>query len=161
MYHDGSESDPHRNIQPVLMDPNAAWKQQDGVDFLPELNEIRMRIQVCGYRVLGKRLYGCVWVWGFRLWALSVGFVASARRRRLPRRTRATKLYDLIPPLTRPQQGVNVYLVGMMGSGKTTVGRMLAEGLGAYRWMDLDQFIEGKLGKTAAQVRRAWEPCWC
>jgi shikimate kinase len=47
---------------------------------------------------------------------------------------------------------VNVYLVGMMGSGKTTVGRMLAEGLGAYRWMDLDQFIEGKMGKTAAQV---------
>lgn len=50
------------------------------------------------------------------------------------------------------KQGVNVYLVGMMGSGKTTVGRMLAEGLGAYRWMDLDMFIEGKMGKTAAQV---------
>lgn len=49
-------------------------------------------------------------------------------------------------------QGVNVYLVGMMGSGKTTVGKMLAEGLGAYRWMDLDQFIEAKLGKTAAQA---------
>ena len=40
----------------------------------------------------------------------------------------------------------------MMGSGKTTVGRMLAEGLGAYRWMDLDMFVEGKMGKTAAQV---------
>lgn len=47
---------------------------------------------------------------------------------------------------------MNVYLVGMMGSGKTTMGRMLAEGLGAYRWMDLDQFVEAKMGKTAAQV---------
>lgn len=48
-------------------------------------------------------------------------------------------------------QGVNVYLVGMPGSGKTTLGRMLAEGL-QYRWMDLDQFIEQKLGKAATKV---------
>lgn len=41
-----SEKDPHRNIQPILMDANAAWKQGDGVDFLPELSEIRQRIQV-------------------------------------------------------------------------------------------------------------------
>lgn len=34
-----------------------------------------------------------------------------------------------------------MYIIGMPGSGKTTVGRMLAEGLN-YRWMDLDQFIE-------------------
>ena len=75
------------------MDPKAAsWKSEDGVDFLPELREIQMRIQ-----------------------------------------------------------GVNVYLVGMPGSGKTTLGRMLAEGLN-YRWMDLDQFIEQKLGKTATKV---------
>lgn len=43
-----SEKDPHRNIQPILMDANAAWKQGDGVDFLPELSEIRQRIQVHG-----------------------------------------------------------------------------------------------------------------
>jgi len=29
----------------------------------------------------------------------------------------------------------------MPGSGKTTLGRMLAEGLG-YRWLDLDVFLE-------------------
>ncbi|GAB5033430.1 shikimate kinase [Nannochloropsis oceanica] len=75
------------------MDPKAAsWKSENGVDFLPELREIQMRIQ-----------------------------------------------------------GVNVYLVGMPGSGKTTLGRMLAEGLN-YRWMDLDQFIEQKLGKSATKV---------
>lgn len=33
----------------------------------------------------------------------------------------------------------------MPGCGKTTVGRMLAEGLN-YRWMDVDQFIE-KVGE--------------
>lgn len=89
----GSDKDPHRNIRPQFMDPKAAsWKSEDGVDFLPELREIQMRIQ-----------------------------------------------------------GVNVYLVGMPGSGKTTLGRMLAEGLN-YRWMDLDQFIEQKLGKTATKV---------
>lgn len=88
----GGENDPHRNIRPQFLDASAPWKSEEGVDFLPELREIQMRIQ-----------------------------------------------------------GVNVYLVGMPGSGKTTMGRMLAEGLN-YRWMDLDQFIEQKLGKTATQV---------
>lgn len=87
----GSEQDPHRNIRPQFLDGRGApWKE--GADFLPELMEIKMRIQ-----------------------------------------------------------GVNVYLVGMPGSGKTTLGRMLAEGL-QYRWMDLDQFIEQKLGKAATKV---------
>jgi len=61
---------------------------------------------------------------------------------------------DFLPELREIQmriQGVNVYLVGMPGSGKTTLGRMLAEGLN-YRWMDLDQFIEQKLGKSATKV---------
>lgn len=38
-------------------------------------------------------------------------------------------------------QGVNFFLVGMPGSGKTTVGKMLAQGMG-YRWIDVDQHIE-------------------
>jgi shikimate kinase len=38
-------------------------------------------------------------------------------------------------------QGTNLWIVGMPGSGKTTLGRMLAEGLG-YRWLDLDAQIE-------------------
>lgn len=38
-------------------------------------------------------------------------------------------------------QGLNVYLIGMMGSGKTTVGKHLAQNLN-YRFIDTDQTIE-------------------
>ena len=38
-------------------------------------------------------------------------------------------------------KGVNLYLVGMMGAGKTTVGRLLASELG-YRFIDTDAVIE-------------------
>lgn len=38
-------------------------------------------------------------------------------------------------------QGLNIYLIGMMGSGKTTVGKQLAQELN-YRFIDTDQTIE-------------------
>ena len=38
-------------------------------------------------------------------------------------------------------QGLNIYLIGMMGSGKTTVGKHLARELN-YRFIDTDQTIE-------------------
>ena len=38
-------------------------------------------------------------------------------------------------------QGVSVYLIGMMGAGKTTVGRQLAKDLN-YRFIDTDKTIE-------------------
>ncbi len=38
-------------------------------------------------------------------------------------------------------QGVSVYLIGMMGSGKTTVGKQLAKDIN-YRFIDTDQTIE-------------------
>ena len=37
-------------------------------------------------------------------------------------------------------QGINLYLVGMMGAGKTTVGRLLASELG-YGFVDTDEVI--------------------
>lgn len=37
--------------------------------------------------------------------------------------------------------GVNLYLIGMMGSGKTTIGRLLAQHFD-YQFIDTDQFIE-------------------
>ncbi|CAN4106480.1 unnamed protein product [Withania somnifera] len=40
-----------------------------------------------------------------------------------------------------------VYLVGMMGSGKTTVGQILAEALG-YSFFDCDRLIEQAVGGT-------------
>jgi shikimate kinase len=42
-------------------------------------------------------------------------------------------------------QGTNIYLVGLMGAGKTTVGRQLAKRL-ERRFLDSDQEIEAKTG---------------
>jgi shikimate kinase len=48
-------------------------------------------------------------------------------------------------------KGVNVYLVGMMGTGKTTVGRILAQHL-EYRFFDTDILIERVAGKTINEI---------
>jgi shikimate kinase len=48
-------------------------------------------------------------------------------------------------------KGVNLYLIGMMGSGKTTVGRSLAEQLG-YRFFDTDEVIERVAGQSVSQI---------
>lgn len=44
-----------------------------------------------------------------------------------------------------------IFLVGMMGSGKTTLGRQLAERLG-YTFVDLDEYLEQREGKTITQL---------
>ncbi|HEY3176682.1 MAG TPA: shikimate kinase [Candidatus Polarisedimenticolia bacterium] len=44
-----------------------------------------------------------------------------------------------------------VYLVGFMGSGKSSVGGHLARDLG-YRFVDLDQEIERRRGLTVAEI---------
>lgn len=45
----------------------------------------------------------------------------------------------------------NVYLTGMMGVGKTTVGRALAKRL-RRPFLDLDQWIERRSGRTIAEI---------
>ena len=44
-----------------------------------------------------------------------------------------------------------IYLVGFMGSGKSTVGRLLAERLG-WQFVDLDAEIERDAGKPIARI---------
>jgi len=44
-----------------------------------------------------------------------------------------------------------LYLVGFMGCGKTTVGRLLAQRLG-WRFFDLDEELERRQGRTIAQI---------
>jgi shikimate kinase len=46
---------------------------------------------------------------------------------------------------------VNLYLVGFMGTGKTTVGRAVAQRIG-FRCVDSDHEIERGSGKTVAQI---------
>lgn len=48
-------------------------------------------------------------------------------------------------------QGLNLYLVGMMGAGKSAVGRPLADALG-YRFLDADQAIEQVAGCTIPEL---------
>jgi len=47
--------------------------------------------------------------------------------------------------------GLNVYLVGMMGAGKSAVGRPLAQALG-YRFVDADAVLEQAAGRTIAAI---------
>ena len=48
-------------------------------------------------------------------------------------------------------QGINLYLIGMMGAGKTTVGRLLANELG-YGFIDTDEVITASAKKSINQI---------
>ena len=48
-------------------------------------------------------------------------------------------------------KGVNLYLVGMMGAGKTTVARWLAHELG-YRFFDTDDLISQVANQSIAEI---------
>lgn len=53
--------------------------------------------------------------------------------------------------LTQRLQGLNLYLVGMMGAGKSAVGRPLAEALG-YRFLDADDALQQVAGRTIPEI---------
>lgn len=48
-------------------------------------------------------------------------------------------------------KGINLYLIGMMGVGKTTVGNLLAHQL-KYRFLDTDSLLETATGKTINEI---------
>lgn len=47
--------------------------------------------------------------------------------------------------------GLNLYLVGMMGTGKSAVGRPLARALG-YRFLDADTVLEQSAGRSIPRI---------
>jgi shikimate kinase len=54
----------------------------------------------------------------------------------------------------------NIVLVGFMGTGKTTVGRLIAERL-SWRFADTDKLIEGRSGRSIPDIfRRDGEPAF-
>ena len=53
--------------------------------------------------------------------------------------------------LARSLAGLTLYLVGMMGAGKSAVGRPLAEALG-YRFLDADTALEAAAGQSIPQI---------
>lgn len=60
-------------------------------------------------------------------------------------------------PLNKPLdlQGVNLYLIGMMGSGKTSTAKLLAQSLG-YRYFDTDTLIEQLAGCSVREIFARW-----
>ena len=58
---------------------------------------------------------------------------------------------DSTPTLKQRLSGRSLYLVGMMGSGKTSTGRPLAEGLG-YGFVDADAVIEQAAGCSIPEI---------
>ena len=48
-------------------------------------------------------------------------------------------------------KGVDIYLIGMMGAGKSTIGRILAQKL-RYRFFDTDDLVEKIAGKSIAKI---------
>ncbi|MEB3260991.1 MAG: shikimate kinase [Cyanobacteriota bacterium] len=53
--------------------------------------------------------------------------------------------------LMKRLRGLNLYLVGMMGAGKSAVGRPLAQALG-YRFIDTDQALERTTGRSISRL---------
>lgn len=49
------------------------------------------------------------------------------------------------------QKQKNIFLVGFMGAGKSTVGKILAKEIG-YGYYDADKFIEEEAGTTVTQI---------
>jgi len=60
-------------------------------------------------------------------------------------------------PITLPATLKRIVLIGFMGAGKTTVGRLLAESLG-WEFLDLDAHLEARANATIPELFAISEP---
>lgn len=51
--------------------------------------------------------------------------------------------------------GSNLYFVGMMGTGKSTIGDIVARRMGSYNFLDTDEIIEKASGMTIPEIFEA------
>jgi shikimate kinase len=49
-------------------------------------------------------------------------------------------------------RGCNIYLIGMMGSGKSAVGDAMARRMGTYKFLDTDSILERAAGMTIPEI---------
>src|SRR6185436_16463626 len=77
-----------------------------------------------------------------------LGRRAGPQRHRLPRHAALTEVAPMAP------HAPHLVLVGMMGAGKTTVGRRVAKLLGRPL-LDSDQMIESRTGRTVREIFEA------
>ena len=61
--------------------------------------------------------------------------------------------------MSRYRTSKNIFLIGFMGAGKTTVGRALAKNLGRD-FVDLDEYLEKKLGITVPRIFSRYGECF-
>src|SRR4051794_40923509 len=57
----------------------------------------------------------------------------------------------LTPRRSPMERTCRIFLVGLRGSGKTTIARLLAERIG-WNWTDADDVIEQRHGKTIREL---------
>lgn len=62
-----------------------------------------------------------------------------------------TEPHEIPADLTARLKGTSIFLIGMMGCGKTTVGQILAAQLG-YRFLDTDALVEQAATMTIADI---------
>lgn len=66
--------------------------------------------------------------------------------------TETAKTIDPARLLGPRLQGSNLYLVGLMGSGKSSVGDKLARRMGSYKFLDTDDIIEKATKLTISEI---------
>lgn len=57
----------------------------------------------------------------------------------------------MLPPQQTALDDAPIFLIGFMGAGKTTVGRVLAQTV-EYDFFDLDELIEARVGKSVQAI---------